>query len=267
MSFQFIDVPNHIESTGNPPTYTTNWKAVGEQSQTFVHSYTLSATPAVVSTIYGTLYRQDIRVRQVAYNHFTVQVPYGVRKNAYGDFTWDFDTTGATVHVSNAISEVGKFPSTAPDQKGAIRVNGDSVEGTDIVIPAMKVNVSYKHPYGQITLAQAKFLAGITGKVNSDTFLTFAPGEVLFLGARGSDGTDADATVAYQFAMSSNLTNETIGDITGVDKKGWEVAWIRYEDSVETSGGSDYPVRIPKFVYVDQVYRTVSMSTALGFGG
>lgn len=266
MAFRFFPVPDHIESTAN--SYTSNWKATGTTDQSFVHSYALGATPAIVSTVYGTLHRQDVRVRQTAYNQFTVQVPYGKRKNETGEWTWDFDTTGGTVHITNAKEEVSRYPSSdAPDQKGAIAVDGDQVHGVDIVIPAMKVNVQYKHPLGNITLSQAKYLNSITGSTNTDNFLTFAPGEVLFLGARGSDGTNAEATVHYQFAVSGNVSGQSIGSIAGVAKKGWEVLWIRYEDAEETEGGNTYPVRTPKFVYVDRVYDEIAMATALGFGG
>lgn len=267
MAFQFIPVPNGIESTARPPSYTTNWKAVGSNSQSYVQAYTLGATPAIVATIYGTLYRHDVRVTQAAYNQFLVEVPYGLRKNETGDWRWDFDTTGGSVHITNAKAEVARYPATtAPDQKGAIAVDGDQVSGVDIVIPAMKINVYFRHPLGVITLPQAKYLNSITGSTNSDNFLTFAPGEVLFLGARGSDGSVAESEVNYQFAVSANLSGETIGSIAGVAKKGWEVLWIRYEDTEATADSVTHPVRTPKFVYVDRVYSEVAMSTALGFG-
>jgi hypothetical protein len=141
------------------------------------------------------------------------------------------------------------------------------VKGVEIIIPAMKINVQYKHPQGVLTLAKAKFLNNMTGMVNSDSFLTFAPGEVLFLGARGSDGTQSEATVSYSFAMAPNAEGLTIGGIAGVAKKGWEVAWIRYHDTITTADGKDQPTRVPKFVYVNRVYETIPMATALGFGG
>lgn len=267
MAFSFIQVPDHTETTASPPTYTSKWKAVGTSSQTFVHSYALGATPAVVATIYGTLYRQDIRVRQTAYNQFEVDVPYGTRKNASGEWTWDFDTTGGSIHITNAKAEIARYPEdTAPDQRGAIGVDGDQVNGIDITIPSMKLNVQFRHPLGVLTLAQAKFLHSITGTVNADSFLGFAPGEVLFLGARGADGTDAEVTVSYQFAMSANATGLSLGDIGGVDKDGWDYLWIKYRDTEQTTSNITRPVRVPQFVYVDRVYERISLSTALGFG-
>ena len=49
---------------------------------------------------------------------------------------------------------------------------------------------------------------------------------------------------------SKNVNGETIGDITGVNKKGHEYLWVRYEDAVE----SNAILKKPKAVYVNKVY-------------
>ena len=152
-------------------------------------------------------------------------------------------------------------------KRGAIGVDDKGqVKGADIIIPALKLNVTYRHPLGVVSIPYAKFLAGITGTVNSDDFLTFAPGEVLFLGARGADGSLAEASVTYQFAMSKNITGQSIGDITDVAKKGWEVVWISYKDDTDTVGSTAKPVRVPQYAYVERVYDTTAMAISLGFG-
>jgi len=265
---RIFQVPDGISSTANPPTQTHRLKISEVFEPNTAVAFAIASTPSLVSTVYGILYRDDVRVTRTAYNQWSVEVPYGVRKNESGEWTWDFDTTGGTVTVFQSKEEIARYPSgTAPNQLGAIGVDGDKVEGTEIVIPAMKINVQYKHPLGVVTLAKAKFLSDMTGMVNSDQFLTFSPGQVLFLGARGSDGTEAEASISYSFAMGVNATGLTIGAIAGVAKKAWEVAWIRYQDTVTAGGGVDQPTRVPKFVYVDRVYDTVAMATALGFGG
>ena len=263
---RIIELTDGVELSGNPPSAMTRWKVVDVDNVNTAASYALASTPSIVSTVYGILFRDDLRVKRSAYNQWMIEVPYGVRKGL-GEFSWDFDTTGGQIHITQAKSEVGRYPASAPNQLGAISVDQDEVKGTEIIIPAMKLNVQFRHPLGVVTIAKAKFLSSITGTVNSDSFLTFAPGEVLFLGARGSDGSEAEATVAYQFAMAKNESGITIGGIAGIAKKAWEVAWVRYEDTVTDGGGSDYPTRVPKFVYVDRVYDTIAMSVALGFGG
>lgn len=265
---RIIELPDGIDSTGLEPTQIRRYKIVGVANVNTANAFAIASTPSIIGTIYGILYRQDIRIRKSAYNHWMLEVPYGPRKAITGDFTWDFDTTGGTVHITQAKAEVGRFPAaSAPNQKGAIGVDGDEVKGTEIVVPAAKLNVNFRHPLGVITIPQFKFLYGITGTVNSDVFMTFAPGEVLFLGARGSDGTDAEATVSYQFAVSKNESGFAIGDITGINKKAWEVAWIKYKSEIVTSGGEERPTREPEFVYVDRVYNEVPFAASFGFGG
>lgn len=267
MPIRIITPPDGIETTASPPSETHQFVIAGSDNRNTVNAYALSATPNLISTNYGILYRQDIRCTRTAYNQWSIEVPYAQGANETGEWTWDFDTTGGTVHITQAKEEVSRYPaSTAPDQKGAIAVDGHEVKGTEIVIPAMKIHVQFRHPLGVITLARAKYLRSITGTVSSDAFLTFAPGEVLFLGARGSNGSDAEATVSYEFAVAENATGLTIGGIAGVAKKAWDVAWIRYRDTITTVSGDDNPTRVAEFVYVDRVYETTPMSTALGFG-
>ena len=267
MSIHFAPIPNGITSTANPPSETHKYKLSGISDKNSALAYAMSGTPAISATLFGVLYKQDIQLTRAAYNQWDVTVPYTRTSGSTGDWSWDFDTTGGTVHITNAKQEVSRYPTTtAPDQKGAISVDGTEVKGTDIVIPAMKLNVQFKHPQGVVTLPYAKFLAGITGTVNSDPFLSFAAGEVLFLGARGADGSTSDATINYSFAMSQNVSGLTIGSIAGIAKKGWEIAWIRYEDTVTTADGKDQPTRVAKFVYVDRVYEEVNHAAAFGFG-
>jgi hypothetical protein len=57
------------------------------------------------------------------------------------------------------------------------------------------------------------------------------------------------------------VTEQTIGDITGIVKNGHEYLWVRYEDAVSTNE----LVKKPKFVYVNKVYRDGNFS-GLGIG-
>lgn len=265
---RIFPVPDGISTTANPPSQTHRLKIAEITDENTAISYAMASTPALVSTPFGILYKQDVRVNRSAFNQWMVEVPYGPRPNETGEWTWSFDTTGGTVHITQAKEELRRYPTaTAPNQLGSIAVDGNEVKGVEIIIPAMKINVEYSHPLGVMTLARAKFLANITGTTNNDTFLSFAPGEVLFLGANGSDGTTADAKVGYQFAMATNVTGQTIGSIAGVAKRGWEVAWIRYHDTITVADSKDQPTRVAKHVYVDRVYEEIAMAAALGFGG
>jgi hypothetical protein len=67
--------------------------------------------------------------------------------------------------------------------------------------------------------------------VNDIPFKGFAAGEVLFLGASGSQRGDEDWEITFNYAASPNVTGLMVGDIGPVSKKGWEYLWVRYEDA------------------------------------
>jgi hypothetical protein len=137
-----------------------------------------------------------------------------------------------------------------PDFKGAIGVSTDSVDGTDITIPVFNFKETHYIPAALITPAYKVILFQLTGKVNAYPFKGFAPGEVLFLGASGSQRGTEDWEITFSFAASPNVTNLKVGDITGIDKKGWEYLWVRYAEAED----ADVLVKQPAAAYVEQVY-------------
>lgn len=267
MTFLFDEFPKSRSSTGNPPSETRRYYASGSADQNYVTAYAQAATPSIITTTWGILYRQDIQVEAGGASYFTVAVPYAPRpKFDTGSYTLSFDTTGGTVHITNSKETRNRYGAGGnpfvPDFKGAIGVSGDNIEGAEIVIPALKLTATFRHPAAVMTLAKIKYLASITGMVNSSTFLTFAAGEVLFLGCTGEEGTETPTSVAYQFACSQNATGLSFGDVAGVAKRGWDAVWIKYQDTTDTG----YAVKRPEFVYVERVYEEVDLATALGFG-
>jgi hypothetical protein len=176
-----------------------------------------------------------------------------------------FDTTGGTQHKTQAEAE-SRFGSNAPDQQKAIGVDSNGVNGVDIVVPQLSWQESYDVPNSYVTSAWIRGVAGVTGTTNNAAFRGFEAGEVLFLGCSGSQEWDDQKgsgpwSLSFRFAASKNVTGETIGDITGIAKKGHEYLWVRYEDAV--SSGS--LLKKPKAVYVNKVYKDSNFST-LGIG-
>lgn len=189
-----------------------------------------------------------------------------------------FDTAGGSTHITQAqgTPPERRYPSSgedaAPDQKGVIGVDGSSVQGVDIVIPALSWTETYDVPSTYVSINYFKNLSRMTGTVNQEAFRGFAPREVLFMGSSGSQDWnekkgDGPWTLSYKFVASSNAGENkdipalTIGDIEGIEKDGHEYLWVRYEDKVE----DESLVKVPKYVYVDKVYRETSFA-ALGIG-
>jgi hypothetical protein len=187
-----------------------------------------------------------------------------------------FDTTGGTQHITQAESEVG-YPSGfggANYQFMAIGVDANGVNGVDIVAPQLQWQESYEVPNAYVTSNYIKSLAMVTGTTNNASFRSFAAGEVLFVGCSGSQEWDDQKgrgpwSLSYRFIASPNagagqtLPAKSVGDITGIEKKGHEYLWVRYEESV--AGASNALLKKPKAVYVNKVYRESSFSL-LGIG-
>jgi hypothetical protein len=230
--------------------------------QEFIKAYAVSATPLALITGQGTIYRQDIKVDFESSAHATVTVPYAKDDKSAGSINWNYDTTGGTVRLKAALEHLATYPAGQEGHGGAIGVNGEDVEGVEIVIPALKIGVDVSHPAGVVTLNRVFQLADDTGTVNDDTFLTKPAGSFLFLGSTGSDGSEAEAQASYQFAYSKNLQNQIIGGITVAEKQGWDVSWVEFKDDV----AAGKPIRPPKAIHVERVYRRVNFPALFGFG-
>src|SRR5262245_5921154 len=268
MPFSFEERPNSRQKTSNPPSLVMEYVADGEVDQAVVTAFAHAATPGIQAVVEGILYKQDLKVAPQGHKLFYVTVPYGPRKYETGSYRFTFDTTGGTIAITNSKQHIARFPTTAQNYFGAINVKeNNDVEGTTIVIPAGRFNYHVKHPQAVITEAHGRYLCSITGMVNSDTWHGFQPGEALFLGATGSDGTDVEGEVQYSVAYSKNASGLTIGDIAGITKKGHELAWIAYKDYEDTTSdpGKTLPGKKPKAVYIERVYDTIAFGQALGF--
>jgi hypothetical protein len=213
--------------------------------------------------------------------------------------TRSFDTGGGTQHLTQGYA-VGqreldfesegegfapilerRFPATGPDQEGAIGVDGDSVAGVDVVVPQLQWTETYDVPSTYVTAAYIRSVATLTGTTNTAAFRGFYPGEVLFLGASGNQEWDEEKgdgpwSLSFKFTASPNagptynattgsrtdsVEPITVGSITGIEKRGHEYLWVRYESDVEGTS----LLKKPKMVYVNKVYRDGDFS-GLGIG-
>jgi hypothetical protein len=192
-----------------------------------------------------------------------------------------FDTSGGMQHITQAqatgsggtLDFEKRYPASATNMSGAIGVDDNGVNGVDIVVPQLTWTETYDVPSIYVTSNYIKSVASLTGSVNNGGFRGFAAGEVLFLGASGSQEWDQEKgdgpwTLSFKFVASPNagvsgstVPAITIGSITGVEKRGHEYLWVRYESSVE----SNALFKKPKAVYVSKVYPDKSFA-GLGIG-
>lgn len=264
-------------------TYVKSWKIFGSSDDVQIHSDVKQTLESGLmfwqypGQPQNQLHADHYTLEYLGDDAWQLQVTY-VKDGAEDDQQQDplkrtrsFDTSGGSTHKTQAESE-SRYGTGAPDMKNAIGVDGDSVAGVDIIIPALTWTETYDVPAKYVTADYIKTLGMLTGTVNNGTFRTFPAGEVLFVGASGSQEWDSQKgdgpwTLSYKFVQSSNagagqtFPAITAGSITGIEKKGHEYLWIRYEAAVE---GSDL-IKQPKYAYVNKVYRETNFSQ-LGIG-
>lgn len=269
-TFTFQETPEsrsqQYDSSATNNLVTHIYKAVGEQDDNVVATYVANNAAATVPTFAGVLYLKTVRIRPDGFQQYYVEIDYGplsITSIPKGSYTFNFDTTGGTTNVKCGKTHVGSYyPAGATEtpanpHMGVIGVKDDGgVDGADIVIPKFKFSVAFKYPSGVITVARAKLLASITGCTNSDKFLEFQPGELLFLGASGADGSQSEMEVTFNFEASANETGLTVAGVTGVSKKGHEYGWEEFGDKV----ASGLAVVNAKAVHIEQVYNSANFA-------
>jgi len=191
-----------------------------------------------------------------------------------GDAMLSWQTGGGTTHITQAISTVGKYApagKSAPENYGAIGARPDgTVEGVDIVVPEFNWSERYTVNPAMLTWAYAVTCAYLTGSINLGGFRGFAAGEVIFLGSSADvrltdtgDQPELRAEIQFDFAAQPNVSNKTIGSITGIAALGWDLIDVRYEPVDDDAAKKVTPQ--PYAVYVHRVYPQASFGP-LGIG-
>lgn len=269
MSYQFDEIPASREWTFDPPTAVAHFVCEGEFDDEQVGLIAKDATPVSILHPLGvSLRRQDINVKEVGHKLYNITVPYARRVREIGSYSIRCSTIGGTVRIKAGI-HVQTYPSGKPTNYGLIGVKGDDVEGVEIVIPATKVTVAVTRAGNFLTDDKVREISRLVGSVDNSGICGYDPYEMLFIGCDfgqsgdvSTAGEETTEDIGYEFAMSENLADFAIGNVTGISKKGWDVAsvyWVPTEESGKASQQVDY-------VNIVRVYRERNLKTLLGFG-
>jgi hypothetical protein len=257
-------------------TYTKSYKVFGTRNDVELHS---AINSRLSSSEYGWQY-PGVEDAQLWVEQYSVsylgddawQVTVNYEKKGAEPTTENplkrsrsFDTTGGTQHITQASAE-RKYGTGAPDQQGAIAVDENGVNGVDIVVPQLQWTENYDVPNAYVTSSYIRGVAAVTGTTNSSSFRGFEAGEVLFIGCSGNQEWDDQKgrgpwSLSYRFVASKNVPYQTMGSVSGIEKKGHEYLWVRYESAVDSST----LIKKPKHVYVNKVYKETNFAD-LGIG-
>jgi len=262
-----IQVVEHFESrrisTGTNPSAELRYTIYGTDDDVAARQALADAAPAMYDP-WGSglifLPRNEVAVEPLGPQEWSGRVSYGLLPQTE-DAVFNFDTGGGTQHITHSLATVASYAppgKRAPDFKNLIGVTPDAVEGVEITVPVYQFSETHYLPNQVVTPTYRATLFALTGKVNNATFRGLAAGECLFLGAAGTRRGQGDWEIMFRFAGSPNAENLRIGDITGINKKGWEYLWVRYADSVDEDAKA--LVKKPVAVYVEKVYEEADFS-------
>ncbi len=147
-----------------------------------------------------------------------------------------------------------------PNFNGLIGVTRDGVEGVDIPVPSFSFSIDYR--FSSMDQAYLNLVHRLTGCVNTEPYLGFATGELMFAGLEGEIGEGVGGAiilsaspVSFLFEAIPNATNLTVGPFVIPFKYGWDYLWPR---TIEVATGSTV-IRQTKSVHVDRVLRWANL--------
>ena len=184
-----------------------------------------------------------------------------------GEEAFSFTTAGGTQNLifskrGTPVAAYAVAGGTVPLTYGMIGVNGDQVEGVDVGLSAFDFEiVKYVAPE-DITKEYFRTLFLLSWHTNAAKWATvvdgvpfeFEAGEVLFQYVTGGKRGRGDWELTFKFSALPNKTGLTVGDITGIAKKGWEYLWCQYDTTDGGTGTGKALVRKPRAVFIEQVY-------------
>jgi hypothetical protein len=193
---------------------------------------------------------------RVSYGQFEPREP-----TETGGSELSFELSMVTSTIKQGLERIAAYGTDPPDLPG-IGWDGEQYGGTDIQIPVFSFRKTVFRPIANLTLTYINQLMQCAASpINDAPFMQFEAGEVMYIGASGSQRSADDFAITHAFAASPNLTELSVGAIDGIAKNGWEFLWTLYEKEEDTT--NKWVTEKPRAVYVDRVYNSSSFSTLL----
>ncbi|MBK8916302.1 MAG: hypothetical protein IPM64_17195 [Phycisphaerales bacterium] len=222
--------------------------------------------------------RRSFAVRELSADrvYWTVEADYGFDSRPLSAVR---STEQATSVASFAISNTSQqryFSKAVVARYGAevnagnlIGVSRDGIRGVDVPVSRGEISRVAFLPSSQVTVEYVRTLQTLAGQAtNLSSYMGFAQGELLFLGASGDRRPEGDWQVTFRFGVSVNETGITVAappgydSLTGISKRGWEYLDVFYED-VEYETPIPLIAQAPLSATVHRVFDEVNFATAL----
>ncbi|MBX3451030.1 MAG: hypothetical protein KF777_15805 [Planctomycetaceae bacterium] len=239
--------------------------------QNMVRKYSLQGPPSIgsaMAAVLGAIPSVDPdshlaatppRITRLGDILWSVEVTYSAAKPPEFEAVVDYQFQTETIQVQRSLQVVGAYPRsgiTAPNMAGAIGVTRDGIAGASQMIPVERWTERYSMPKRWVRDALLPVLRAIHCRVNLTAFRGHAAGEVLLTGATVTDSlTEENITVSLEFARSENFPSLTVGNIGGINKDGWDLVDVLWDETAAANG--DMIIKTPRVVYVHRMYPRV----------
>lgn len=247
-----------VVTDSEKPSAETMWQVWDEPSQPIADE--LEAYAALVAHPLPTSYTfpsgrvanlVSIGIADVNQESWDFRVEYSVFEPPEVDETeFEFEVGLQDVTITNALGTTSHTGGgrTAPDFSNGVNVSSDGkIQGVGVGQPNFSFSITKHWARSAITSTYWLAVKGLAGTYNNATFQGFAAGTIKFMGARGKPSGNK-FPINYRFEFSENETGITIGDITGIDKLGWQYLDI-YRRTV-ADATSKKRIELPHSVYV-----------------
>jgi len=256
MAIQVVERWKRPLRTGSSPGVEFAYNVTALASDPFDELLAEQAVKTVTPVLYNNnLVPSTYAVDVVGSRFIIVTVAYERRADLeVGGSSFTFDVTGGTQHITQSLATVNRYAPagmTANNHKQAINVSDGKASGTDITVPKASFTRTVCLGAATVTASYQRTVMRLVGTMANATFDGWSVGEVLLTGVSGQQRSPADWVVTFRWAVSENVTNQTIGDITGISKRGWDYLWCEYRDAAGASGIVAKPIG----VHVEQVYK------------
>ena len=210
---------------------------------------------------------QSVSITDIDERSWDFKLSYAKLQRKEEDFIeYEFDIGTQDVTITHAL-DTTPFTGggrSAPDFKNGVNVSPDGkVQGVGVGQPTFTFQVTKHWPIAAITQAYQLQVRALAGKFNDADFYGLPAGSVKFMGARGKPA-GQKWPVTYRFEYSPNESGISVGDITGITRKGWEYLDIYRRTISDVTAKKK--IEVPHSCYVHTLPPGAGSFSILGIG-
>lgn len=230
---------------GNQPTAKATYHAIQAPLRTDAIADVRAVCPASMFVGGALLRIETLDGHETAPEVWDVDVNYSLWALNENDWSYSFDFTGGTQHITSAKEHIADIVDAGEAEGnyqhgGLINVDKDgNVHGLDMVIPVAKFHIQFAMPAILVTDAYKRTLLQLIGKTNNALYKGALKGELLLTGVQGklSKRNPEVFDISYQWAFEQDAPEFTIGTLPTTHKEGWHYVWTETEQITSPAGG------------------------------